>query len=51
LRGKYFHTGLDRYITATVDNFTSDFGIIARRLMNTPCGRVGKTGRGYEKRY
>ena len=31
-----FHTGLDRYITATVDNFTSDFGINIRRLVNTP---------------
>lgn len=31
-----FHTGLDRYITATVDNFTSDFGIKIRRLVNTP---------------
>lgn len=31
-----FHTGLDRYITATVDNFTSDFGIKIRRLVNAP---------------
>lgn len=31
-----FHTGLDRYIIATADNFTSDFGIKARRLMNKP---------------
>ena len=31
-----FHTGLDWCITATVDNFTSDFGIKIRRWMNTP---------------
>ena len=31
-----FHTGLDKYITATVDNFTSDFGIKMRRLVSTP---------------
>lgn len=27
-----FHTGLDKYRTATVDNFTSDIGIKIRRI-------------------
>lgn len=31
-----FHTGLDRYLTATVENFTSEIGIKIRRAVNKP---------------
>lgn len=37
-----FHTGLDRYLTASVQNFTSDFGIEARRWINAPWRKILK---------
>lgn len=39
-----FNTGLKRYETADINNFTSDIGIRSRRAVNKPWRKILKLG-------